>query len=68
MSLIKLLWCKIVGHKPSETEYSKEFDGSIETYNICKRCGIRINRTTFYDFDDYPPDALINVIIIDEDE
>ncbi len=68
MSLIKLLWCKIVGHKPSETEYSKECDGSMESYTYCKRCGITINHTTFYDFDDYPPDALINVIIIDEDE
>lgn len=43
MSLIKLLWCKVVDHKPSEMEYSKECDGSIETYNICKRCG-RENR------------------------
>lgn len=68
MSLIKLSWCKIVGHKPSEAEYSKEYDGSMESYTTCKRCGIIIDHTTFYDFDDYPPDALINVKTIDEDE
>jgi hypothetical protein len=61
MSLIKLLWCKIVGHKPSEAEYSKECDGSMESYTYCKRCGITIDHTTFYDCDDYPADALINV-------
>lgn len=62
MSLIKLLWCKVVGHKPSETEYSKECDGSIETYNICKRCGRETNRTTFYDCTDFTPDDLIKSI------
>ena len=68
MSLIKLLWCNIVGHKPSEAEYSKEYDGSMEFYTTCKRCGIIIDHTTFYDFGDYPSDDLINVKIIDEDE
>jgi hypothetical protein len=68
MSLIKLLWCKIVGHKPSEAEYSKEYDGSMESYTTCKRCGIIIDHTTFYDFDGYPSDALINVKTIDKDE
>ena len=64
MSLIKLLWCKVVGHKPSETEYSKECDGSIETYNVCKRCGRETNQTTFYDCTDFTPDDLINQSVL----
>jgi hypothetical protein len=68
MSLIKLLWCKIVGHITSEIEYSKEYDGSMESYTYCKRCGITVNHTRFYDCDDYSSDALINVKIIDKDE
>lgn len=66
MSLIKLLWCKVVGHKPSETLYSKECDGSVESYNICDRCGIVVNRTTFYDCTDFPPGALINERVVEE--
>jgi len=68
MNLFKLLWCKIVGHKAKEPLYSKECDGSIESYEICDRCGYEINHTTFYDCDDYPNDALINVIITENEE
>jgi hypothetical protein len=60
MSIIKLLWCKVVGHKVTET-HSKEYDGSIETYNICNRCGCETNHTTFYDCTDFTPDDLINI-------
>jgi predicted amidophosphoribosyltransferase len=71
MSIIKLLWCKIVGHT-SETLYSKECDGSMESYEICNRCGYEINHTTFYDCADFTPDDLINVVNTnqnkDEDE
>ena len=66
MSLIKLLWCKFVGHKPSDTLYSKEFDGGIDSYNICHQCGREVNRVTFYDCDDIPPDALINERVVEE--
>ena len=66
MSLIKLLWCKVVGHKPSETLYSKECDGSMESYNICDRCGREVNRTTFYDCADFTPDDLINERVVEE--
>ena len=64
--LIKLLWCKLVGHKSSEKEYSKECDGSMESYNICNRCGRETNRVTFYDCTDFTPDDLINVVNVDE--
>jgi hypothetical protein len=64
MSLIKLLWCKVVGHKPSETLYSKECDGSMESYNICDRCGREVNRTTFYDCTDFTPEDLINESVL----
>jgi hypothetical protein len=64
--LIKLLWCKVVGHKPSEKEYSKEFDGSMESYNICDRCGRESNRVTLYDCTNFTPDDLINVVNVDE--
>ena len=66
MSLIKLLWCKVVGHKPSETLYSKECDGSMESYNICDRCGREVNRTTFYDCTNFTPDDLINERVVEE--
>ena len=59
MSIIKLLWCKVVGHKVTET-HSKEYDGSMETYNICNRCGFETNHTTFYDCTDFTLDDLIN--------
>ncbi len=61
MSIIKLLWCKVVGHKSSGKEYSKECDGSMESYNICNRCCREVNRVTFYDCTDFTPDDLINV-------
>ncbi len=66
MSLIKLLWCKVVGHKPSEILYSKECDGSMESYNICDRCGREVNRTTFYDCTDFTPEDLINERVVEE--
>lgn len=65
MKLFKLFWCKIFSHKSTETLYSKECDGSIETYEICDRCGFKINHTTIYDCDDYSPGDLINVVIIE---
>ena len=81
MKLIKLLWCKIVGHKMTdkinqyffETEVPwnhiddwespnyRENDGSIEYFDICKRCGREINHITFYDCIDFTPEDLINV-------
>ncbi len=72
MKLIKLLWCKITGHKVTtevpwnhiddwESPNYRENDGSIEYYDICKKCGCEVNNIILYDCDDVPPDALINV-------
>jgi len=77
MKLIKLLWCKIVGHKVTtevpwnhiddwEIPNYRENDDSIEYYDICKRCGCEVNNIILYDCDDVPPDALINVKNVDE--
>ena len=77
MSLIKLLWCKVVGHKVTieepwnhiddwESPNYRENDGSIEYFDICERCGREVNHTTFYDCDDVPPDALINERVVKE--
>ena len=53
---------------PSETLYSKEFDGGIDSYNICHQCGREVNRVTFYDCTDFPPDALINEVVIEKNQ
>jgi hypothetical protein len=63
MNLIKLLWCKITGHEPVTDEVPcnyRESDGSVEYYDVCKKCGCEINHTTFYDCADFTPDDLIN--------
>ena len=75
MSLIKLLWCKVVGHKVTiekpwnhiddwESPNYRENDGSIEYFDICERCGREVNHTTFYDCTDIPPGALINESVL----
>ena len=66
MKKIYIFLCKIVGHRSTETLYSKECDGSMESYEICDRCGYEINRTTFYDCDDYSSGDLINEIVVEE--
>jgi hypothetical protein len=77
MSLIKLLWCKVVGHKVTieepwnhiddwDSPNYRENDGSVEYFDICERCGREVNHTTFYDCCDVPPDALINERVVEE--
>ena len=78
MSLIKLLWCKVVGHKVTiekpwnhiddwESPNYRENDGSIEYFDICERCGREVNYTTFYDCTDFTPEDLINERVVEEE-
>ena len=77
MKLIKLLWCKITGHEVTvevpwnhiddwESPNYRENDGSIEYYDICKKCGCEVNNIIIYDCDYYSPDDLINVRVKDD--
>ena len=77
-SLIKLLWCKVVGHKVTikkpwnhiddwESPNYRENDGSIEYFDICERCGREVNHTTFYDCTDFTPEDLINERVVEEE-
>ena len=77
MSLIKLLWCKVVGHKVTieepwnhiddwDSSNYRENDGSVEYFDICERCGREVNHTTFYDCTDFTPEDLINERVVEE--
>jgi len=77
MSLIKLLWCKVVGHKVTieepwnhiddwDSPNYRENDGSVEYFDICERCGREVNHTTFYDCTDFTPEDLINERVVEE--